>query len=284
MKIGVSSYSFRKYILQTKCDYFKICDLAKEMGFDGIEFTPLEEASYGITTDPLKTAKELKEYCDKIGLEITAYTVGANLVTDEPEKEIATLKARIDVAEALGAKLLRHDVCSKLRSKYLYTYKDAIAEMVPRIREVTEYAASKGIRTCTENHGYIFQKPERVEELILAVGHENYGWLCDMGNFLCADADPVKAITIAAPYAFHAHAKDFLYKDGSVDRPIGFFGTAGGNHIRGTIIGHGVVPIKNCVNILKNAGYNGYLSIEFEGMEECLPAIKAGLDYLRSIV
>ena len=29
MKIGVSSYSFRKYILQTKCDYFKICDIAK---------------------------------------------------------------------------------------------------------------------------------------------------------------------------------------------------------------------------------------------------------------
>ena len=284
MKIGVSSYSFRKYIIQNKCDYFKICDLAKEMGFDGIEFTPLEDANYGITDDPLKTAKEIKAYCDKIGLEITAYTVGANLVTDEPEKEIATLKARIDVAEALGAKLLRHDVCSKLRNKYLYTYKDAIAEMVPRIREVTEYAASKGIRTCTENHGYIFQKSERVEELILAVGHENYGWLCDMGNFLCADVDPVKAVTIAAPYVFHAHAKDFIYKDGSVDRPVGFFGTAGGNHIRGTVIGHGVVPIKNCVTVLKNAGYDGYLSIEFEGMEECLPAIKAGLDFLKTVV
>ena len=284
MKIGVSSYSFRKYILETKCDYFKICDLAKEMGFDGIEFTPLEEAAYGITTDPMKTAAELKEYCAKIGLEIVAYTVGANLVSDNPEAEVATLKARIDVAEALGAKVLRHDVCSKLRQKPLYTYRDAIKEMVPLIREVTEYAEKKGIRTCTENHGYIFQKPERVEELILAVDRPNYGWLCDMGNFLCADADPVKAITSAAPYAFHAHAKDFLYKDGSVERPTGFFGTAGGNHIRGTVIGHGVVPIKNCVTILKNAGYDGYLSIEFEGMEECLPAIKAGLDYLKKTV
>ena len=138
MKIGVSSYSFRKYILETKCDYFKICDLAKEMGFDGIEFTPLEEKSYGITDDPMKTAAELKEYCAKIGLEIVAYTVGANLVTDTPEAEVNTLKARIDVAEALGAKVLRHDVCSKLRAKPLYTYKDAIAEMVPLIREVTD--------------------------------------------------------------------------------------------------------------------------------------------------
>ena len=35
MKLGVSSYSFRKYLLATKCDYIKMCDLAKEMGFDG---------------------------------------------------------------------------------------------------------------------------------------------------------------------------------------------------------------------------------------------------------
>ena len=44
MKLGVSSYSFRKYILKEKCDYIKICDLAKEMGFDGIEFTDLSPA------------------------------------------------------------------------------------------------------------------------------------------------------------------------------------------------------------------------------------------------
>jgi len=282
MKIGVSSYSFRKYIIEKKCDYFKICDLAKEMGFDGIEFTPLEDKKYGITDDPIKTATELKGYCAQIGLEIIAYTVGANLVTDNPEAEVKALKERVDVAEALGAPVLRHDVCSKLRSKPLYSYRDAITEMVPLIREVTEYAASKGIRTCTENHGYIFQKPERVEELILAVGHENYGWLCDMGNFLCADADPVKAVTIAAPYTVHAHAKDFIYKDGSVARPSGFFGTAGGNHLRGTVIGHGVVPINNCLTILKNAGYDGYVSVEFEGMEECLPGIKAGLEFLKA--
>ena len=40
----------------------------------------------------------------------------------------------------------------------------------------------------------------------------NYGWLVDMGNFLCADDLPVHAVPIAAPYAFHVHVKDFLYK------------------------------------------------------------------------
>lgn len=32
MKIGVSSYSFSKYMHQTGADYFAVCDLAKKMG------------------------------------------------------------------------------------------------------------------------------------------------------------------------------------------------------------------------------------------------------------
>ena len=284
MKLGVSSYSFRKYIIATGCDYIKVCDIAKELGFSGIEFTPLEDPAYKITDDPLTTAKEIKAHCEKIGLEIIAYTVGANLLGEQAEAEVEKLFRHIDVAEALGAKTLRHDTCFSLPKKHLYTYRDAIEEMVPRIRRVTEYAASKGIRTCTENHGYIFQAPERVEELIRAVGHENYGWLCDIGNFLCVDSEPARAVGIAAPYAFHVHAKDFLFKDGSERCPEGFFTTSGGNHIRGTALGHGVVPVRKCIGILKKAGYDGWISLEFEGMEDCLTGIKAGLSFLKTCV
>ena len=35
--------------------------------------------------------------------------------------------------------------------------------------------------------------------------------------------------------------------------------------------------------MLKNAGYEGFLSIEFEGMEDNLTALEAGLDYLRRV-
>ena len=41
MKIGVSSYSFSKYMHQTGADYFAVCDLAKKMGYDAIEFIDL---------------------------------------------------------------------------------------------------------------------------------------------------------------------------------------------------------------------------------------------------
>ena len=279
MKIGVSSYSFSKYITETKCDYFKICDIAKEMGFDGIEFIDLDHAKWGITTNPIATAKEIRAYCEKIGLEIIAYTVGASLVGDKANESEEKLLFAIEVARELGAPLLRHDVCSKLPEGY--TYRDAITEMVPRIRRITEAAKKYGIRTSTENHGHIFQAPERVRELIEAVDSGNYGWLCDMGNFLCADCDPLESVKIAAPYSIHVHAKDFLYKPATVSRPMGFFGTVRGNHLRGTVVGHGVVPVAECITALKAAGYCGYISLEFEGHEENLFAISAGLDFLK---
>jgi len=284
MKIGVSSYSFRKHILATKCSYIDICNIAKEMGYEGIEFVDLDNKEFAVTNDPMACAKEIREHCEKIGLEIIAYTVGANILADDFEKEYERLCGCIDVAKELGSPVMRHDACSRLPAAPRANWEDAIEIMAPRIRRVTEYAASVGVKTCTENHGYVIQAPERVERLIRAVNHDNYGWLCDIGNFLCADADPLKAVTIAAPYTFHAHAKDFLYKSAEVKRPSGFFRTAAGNHLRGTVIGHGVVPVEACVKALKNGGYDGWLSVEFEGMEENLPALKSGLEMLRSVV
>lgn len=284
MKIGVSSYSFRKHILATKCDYIEICDKAKEMGFDGIEFINLDNKDFAITTDSLKTAKEIREHCAKIGLDVIAYTIGANFLCEDKEAEVKRLFHEIDVAEALGAPLMRHDVCYKLPDNPLYSWREAVKEMAPNICRVTEYAKAKGIKTCTENHGFIFQAPERVETLIREVNSDNYGWLIDMGNFICADADPVKAVETAARYAFHVHAKDFIFKSAVEGNPGGFFQTNGGNFLRGTVIGHGVVPVKNAINILKKAGYDGYVSVEFEGPEECLDAIKAGREYLDSVI
>ncbi len=284
MKIGVSSYSFRKYIIDNKCDYLEICDKAKEMGFDGIEFIDLDYKEFAITSEPRKTAMEIREHCEKIGLEIVAYTIGADFLKEDIDAEVERLCRAVDVAEALGAPVLRHDVCYSLPKKHLYTWRDAVVQMTPHIRRVSEYAKTKGIKTCTENHGYIFQAPERVEALIREVGSENYGWLVDMGNFLCADSDPAKSVSVAARYAFHVHAKDFIFKSAKETNPGGFLVTNEGNYIRGTVIGHGIVPVEQCINILKKAGYDDYISVEFEGLEDTLPAIEAGHSFLRRIL
>ena len=136
MKYCVTTYSFSKYINQTKCDYFKICDLTKEMGFDGIEFIDLDK--WDKELDKEKTAKEIRDYCDKIGLEIVSYTISADFLNRE--NEVERVKSCVDIAEILGAKVMRHDVTYALKQEPLYTYKNAIKEMAPLIREETQNA------------------------------------------------------------------------------------------------------------------------------------------------
>lgn len=278
MKIGVSSYSFSKYMNQTKADYFTICDLAKKMGYDVIEFIDLSlevQPAESLT----KLAKAIHRHCEEIALPIAAYTVSADFLRPN---EVQTVMEKVDIAETLGAKVLRHDASWSLPEGM--DWRQLIDQIAPDIRRVTEYAAEKGIRTCTENHGYVLQDAERVETLIRTVNHPNYGWLVDMGNFLCADDLPIHAVPIAAPYAFHVHVKDFLYKPADAENPgQGWFPSRNGSYLRGTVAGHGVVPIRRCLEILKKAGYDGVVSYEFEGMEENLPALEAALAFLRGL-
>ena len=277
MRIGVSSYSFAQYMGETKANYFQIIDLAKEMGFDAIEFIDLK-----LDVQPAESlealAKDIRTYCEKKALPIAAYTVGADFLNRENEAE--RVKGQVDIAEILGAPVMRHDAFWSLPEGM--TWRQGVEKVAPLIREVTEYAAAKGIRTCTENHGLILQDAERVETLIRTVDHPNYGWLVDMGNFLCADDNPLRAVPIAAPYAFHAHVKDFIFKSYADDDPgDGWIHTRNGNYIRGTVAGHGVVPIRKCLSILKEAGYQGVVSYEFEGHEQNLPALKNALKFIR---
>ena len=274
MKLGVSSYSYAKYMKQTGCDLKEICSLARGMGFDAIEFTTIK------AEDPMALAGELREFCASLGLEIAAYAVGMNLLKGDSEENVAELKRCVDVAEALGAPVMRHDICSSLPEGM--TWEEAIPVMAPLIRRVTEYAAEKGIRTCSENHGFIFQDSERVEKVIRAVDHGNYRWLLDIGNFLCADEMPTDAIERALPYTIHVHVKDFLYRKAEELSvlPDGFFKTRNGNLLRGTILGHGDVPVATCIQRLREFGYDGTVSLEFEGAEENLNAVRLGYAYM----
>ena len=285
MKIGVSSYSFDRYLRENKCGYREIVRLSKTIGFQGIEFIDLVNPAWGIEGDEADLAREVKAVADEYGMAIPAYTVAADFLSADPEGEVERVCRKVDVAKLLGAPLLRFDASFHLRDLPGYDWEDGIAETAPRIRRVAEYAATVGVRVCTENHGFIYQAPERVKRLIESVGHPNYGWLLDIGNFAVVDFDNLTAVKIAAPYAFHVHAKDFiLLPDPGDGNPVpdGFNRTAGGNLWRGTVLGRGNLPVTACLAALKTAGYDGWVSLEFEGTEEVLSALKEGFAFLKS--
>lgn len=283
MKIGVSSYSFQQYINEGKMSQLDAVAKAKEIGFDAVEFTELMPHD-GSTNK--EYAKKIADEAKRAGIEITCYTVGASLVCETEEEyteEINKLKERLDEAAILGVKLMRHDVVSDLKG--VRSFDLAIEQIVRGIREVTEYAKTLGIKTMVENHGYICQDSDRVERLFNAVNHENFGLLVDMGNFTCVDENPATAVSRLARYAFHAHAKDMLFFPfDSKEEVQGGFLTRGCNKLQGTIIGQGIVPIKQCIAILKAQCYDGTISIEYEGSEDCLVGIERGYKALREYI
>lgn len=279
MKVGVSAYSFSQYIRQGKMTVMDCPAKAKEMGFECIEFTDLIPPE-GKTVEEF--AYEVKAECDRVGIPVSNYSVGADFQNRDIDEEVARLKKCVDVAAILGATGMRHDATFGAKPGAPF---EAFALVMDRIaagiREVSEYAATKGIKTMSENHGRFAQDALRVEALINKVNCPNYGWLVDMGNFTCADEDPAISVGIAAPYAMYVHAKDFLIRPASSSNPGRYFmKSRNGSYLRGTIVGQGNVPVKHCLAALRNAGYDGYVSIEFEGMEDCILALEAGRENL----
>ncbi|MBR4941529.1 MAG: sugar phosphate isomerase/epimerase [Clostridia bacterium] len=283
MKISITSYSYGQSINRDGFTIFDAMRHAKTIA-DGFEFSgiPTPEGK-----DPVEFAAEIKAFADSIDLPIVCYAIGANLMEEDLDAEVQRVCREVDVAAALGAPVMRHDVAWGFPAWYkgLRTFEAVLPRLAEGCRRITEYAAAKGIRTCSENHGHFVQDSDRIVALINAVNHPNYGALCDLGNFLCADDVSNIAVGKVAPLAFHVHAKDFLVKEGKMRDPgAGWFRSRGGTYLRGTIIGHGEVPVEQDLWILKNAGYDGYVTVEFEGSERCPDAIVTGAENLKRYI
>jgi sugar phosphate isomerase/epimerase len=284
MQLGVSSYSFSRLVSAGAMTQLQVIAKAKEMGFDFIEFSAFQLPA-GET--PLSFAPKARAEADRVGLPIVNYAIGADFINGSNgdwRAEVERLKDEVRAAKIMGCTVMRHDATRGYPAEHKGArgFDDALPTLIKGCRGVTEFAADLGVKTTIENHGFFCQDSERVEKLMNGVNHPNFGWLIDMGNFLCADEDPQQAVGRAAPYAFHVHAKDFHVKAGSLPNPgTGWFRSRGDNYLRGAIIGHGEAPVLPCLRILKKAGYNGTLSVEFEGMEDPLKGVAIGLENLR---
>lgn len=274
MKLGVSSYSFRDF------SHADAVVKAKELGYAAIEFTDMAGETH---VERMDNAKKLCALAKKTGIEISAYVVKANLAVRDTSAEVKRICEQVDAAEALGAKNLRHDVMwsyDEFRS-----FDAALPTISAAAREITEYAATKGVRTMSENHGFIAQDSYRMEKLVAAVNHPNYGLLIDIGNFLCADEDPIQAVSRLANLAFMVHVKDFyVLPFGKAEGENVGFQSRGCNRLLGATAGHGVVPIAQCLAILKRAGYDGYVDVEFEGQQDCVTALSETVTTLSKFI
>ena len=64
----------------------------------------------------------------------------------------------------------------------------------------------------------------------------------------------------------------------------GYNRTRGGNFRRSTIFGHGNVPTYQILTAIKKSGYDVYVSLEFEGIEESMMAVEISAENLKRMI
>lgn len=285
MKLATSSYCFSPAIRDGRMTQKDCLFKTKELGLDGLEYMDIQPPN-GVSAE--NYAEDLREESERLGLPIVSYVVSdADLLYGcggDLNAEVERLCHMVDLTKILGAKRMLHNVSGDFR-KGTRRWR-GVGQVLPRAVEaicrVADYAAEKGICTMSENYGFLFEDSDRMEKLVNAVARPNYGLTVDIGNFVCVGEDPVTAVGRLAPYAFFAHIKDFHIKSASKPNPgADFFRSRTGDYLRGAMIGQGDVPVFGCLSALKNSGYDGYASIEFEGVEDCLYALAVDAENLR---
>lgn len=299
MKKGISSYCLSPAMSKGE-SIFDVIDFAKKIGCEHIEFVPFYtpfviEKESRIDTDYIDA---VRNKCAEVGLEISTYSVNADLIHADPDvrkKEIERVKLHVDAAERLGLKWMRHDLASFRRpfsSNTPEQFEKEFPLMVEGVRTIYAYAAEKGISTTLENHGFFCNGADRLIRIINASGCPDLKMTMDVGNFMCVDDDPVSAVKKCLPYAAIIHFKDFYVR--SKDRLPGqtemfncnngsWFETLSGKMLRGSILGQGDLDIPEIVRQIKRSGFNGYLSLEFEGMEECKQGTEISYNMTRAL-
>ncbi|MFS0725390.1 sugar phosphate isomerase/epimerase family protein [Paenibacillus sp. 1P07SE] len=281
MKLGISTYSLFGATKTGEMSVLDVIDYIADIGGEHVEIVPL---GYTLADNP-ELVQQIRERAAARGLEISNYAVGGNFSgksAAEVTEEIERLKGEVDAAAALGVSLMRHDVASSQDISIAH-FLEELPTIANACAEVADYAATKGITTSVENHGYYVQASDRVQALVNTVNRPNYKTTLDIGNFMCADENPVAAVAKNIGLASMVHLKDFYLRPAADNKGEGWFKTSHGNYLRGAIVGDGDIPMREVLRIVKESGYDGYLSIEFEGMEECKRATKIALDNARAI-
>lgn len=271
MSLSVSAWSVHPDLFQGSFTLKEFVDLCKENGVKAVE---LLDCFWENEKQPL----EIKDYIASLDMKISAYSIANDFVQEEEERvlQIENVKKGIDLAFELGTKTLRvfsGDV------KEGIPFDEGKRWIIESFKKCASYAEAKGITMVLENHGYFAGKSEQVKEILDAVGSVSLRANTDTGNFLLVGENPLEAVKNLKDYIGFVHFKDFRKVDGE-----GRYEAMDGTWYVGEAIGNGDVPLKAIVDFLKDSGYNGYYSIEYEGdgdsKEGTVESIKASLAIL----
>ncbi|MBJ7578653.1 sugar phosphate isomerase/epimerase [Devosia sp. MC532] len=285
MKIGMSSYSFLPLLANGSLSVDGLFDWLSANGAEHLEIAtfsfapPGEGSTYDLASDE-KTLLALEAAVARTGIPISGFCLGADMLGENRAEEIAKVKRYVDLCARFGVNYLRHDIVIwGNRLADTQAIENAYPMLADACREIAEYGASKNVVTSVENHGFVMVSAERLTRLHHLVNHPNFKLTVDVGNFLCVDDNPYVATKRTLPLASFVHFKDFYMRQ--AEPGPGWLKTAGGEFIRGSVLGYGDLDIQALADAVIASGYDGFVSLEYEGGDPTLFGCEHGLNNLR---
>ena len=174
----------------------------------------------------------------------------------------------VDAAQALGC----HSIRVNARSNPDLAYAEQQKHAADGLRALADYASQADISVIVENHGGLSSNGRWLAGVMELADHPLVGTLPDFGNFLVgrnADTgeeewyDRYQGVEELMPYAKAVSAKSHDFDPDGNERHTDF---------------------ERMMRIVLNAGYRGYVGIEYEGQELSEPdGVRKTLDLLERV-
>ncbi len=262
MKCGLSMYSLVAPVRAGQLDLYGFLDYAARVGAEGVELLEM------FWTDENSEIVEVKRRCAALGMMLPVYSISTNFFQPDAAARAQQLKSLchgVDVAAQLGAGLLRVFSGDKIPG---YSLEQGINWVVDSLAAGADYAASQGVTLALENHGHVAGRNEQVRGIIEAVNSPALRANLDTGNFLLVGQNPLQAASALVDLVALVHLKDFTYA--APDETGHVYQGLDGKSYTGSIVGEGLVDLAGIHSVLAGHGYDGWLSLEYEGNAEPL--------------
>lgn len=269
-RIGVSSYSFWGFRRKELRSLHSNLEHAARMGFDGLEI--LQRQLEG--TDRA-TLMKIKRHAFTLGLDLMGFSTHQGFLSPDRakrQKDIDHTIVCLEQAYRLGIPTIRVNSGTWGTSKNFddlmakrgveeplegYTEDDAYKWVIDAYTVLEKEAADRGIIMGLENHWGLGVTPEGVKRVVDAIDSPWLQVTLDTGNFL---EDPYDRLKQLAPQTVLMQTKTYF----------------GGGRWYTLDLDYARIA-----KIMKEAGFQGYVSLEFEGKEDPLTAIPKSLKLLR---
>ncbi|WP_242134467.1 sugar phosphate isomerase/epimerase family protein [Aestuariivivens marinum] len=272
-KISLAQWSLHKKIGKGEISPFDFAKEAHALGFEAIEYVSVLYKSDVEEIGIKEVVNKMKVESEKYGVKNLLIMVDGegNLATSNAEEQniaIENHKKWVDAAEALGCHSIRVNAHGD------GSYDEVMAQAVVGLGKLSEYAKTKDINVIVENHGGYTSNGQWLASVMKQVNMPNCGTLPDFGNFCikgsvhnCKEAyDKYKGVEELMPFAKAVSAKSYDFDEEGNETNIDY---------------------TRMLKIVKEAGYKGYVGVEYEGSnlseKEGVLATKKLLEKLQNI-